>query len=101
MYSLISTRIILSGSPNKISASDLAKNVLPTPVEPKKINDPIGLFASLIPTRFLLIALEIDEIASCWPITFTDNVSSIFNNLADSLSSNLVIGTPFILEIIS
>ena len=60
----MSTRMILSGSPNKVSANVFAKNVLPTPVEPKKINEPIGLFASLIPTRFLLIAFEIEEIAS-------------------------------------
>jgi hypothetical protein len=35
--------MILSLSPNKTCANVLAKCVLPTPVEPRKTNEPIGL----------------------------------------------------------
>ena len=76
----MSTRMILFGSPNNISAIDFAKNVLPTPVEPIKINEPIGLFASLIPTRFLLIDFDIVAIASSCPITLDESVSSMFKS---------------------
>jgi len=39
------------------SAKALATSVLPTPVGPRKINEPIGLFGSLIPLLLLIIAL--------------------------------------------
>ena len=68
-YSDISIRMRLSGLPKISFANCFAKNVLPTPVEPKKINEPIGLFGSLIPILFLRIAFVIFKTASSWPIT--------------------------------
>ena len=63
-YSDMSTRITESSLPKTSSANFLAKCVLPTPVGPKNINEPIGFLLSLIPTLFLLIDLETFSTAS-------------------------------------
>ena len=42
MYSDMSRRTIAASSSNRNSASALASSVLPTPVGPRKMNDPIG-----------------------------------------------------------
>ena len=53
MYSLMST-LIKESAPLKSSEDSIFANcVFPTPVCPKKINDPIGLLGSLIPALFL------------------------------------------------
>ena len=49
MYSLISILTMLFSLSNKASARALASSVLPTPVGPRNINDPIGLLGSWIP----------------------------------------------------
>ena len=64
MYSLISTLIREDSVPNIASAKVLLSSVLPTPVGPKKRNEPIGLFGSLSPTLPLLIAFDTATIAS-------------------------------------
>ena len=56
MYSLISSRIMFCSSSNKASAKAFASSVLPTPVGPKKKNEPIGLVGSLIPAFERIIA---------------------------------------------
>jgi len=57
MYSDISILIKESVPSNNVLANTFANCVLPTPVGPKKIKEPIGLSGSLSPARFLLIAL--------------------------------------------
>ena len=68
MYSLIS--ILISESLLlKISWPKLFANwVFPTPVCPRNIKDPIGLFGSFNPVWFLWIALTTTSIASSWPM---------------------------------
>src|ERR671937_820042 len=51
MYSDMSTWIIASSSPNRNSASVRASSVFPTPDGPRKMNEPVGRFGSLIPAR--------------------------------------------------
>ena len=64
MYSDISTLIRASSLSKSSLAKTLANSVLPTPVGPKNINDPIGFFGSFNPTLVLLIALTNLSIAS-------------------------------------
>ena len=58
MYSLMSILISASSLPNMNSASALASSVLPTPVGPRKMKEPIGRFGSLSPARARRTALE-------------------------------------------
>src|SRR6185369_7623963 len=51
MYSLMSILIMAFSSSNKNSASARDNSVLPTPVGPKKRNEPIGRFGSCKPAR--------------------------------------------------
>src|SRR5438874_1185710 len=51
MYSDMSIWIIASSSPKRNSASVRASSVLPTPDGPRKMNEPVGRFGSLIPAR--------------------------------------------------
>jgi len=69
MYSDISTLIIASSFPNRLSASAFESSVLPTPVGPKNRNEPIGLLGSFSPTLPLRIAFATAVTASSWPIT--------------------------------
>jgi len=57
MYSLMSMRTIACSSSNRNSASARAVSVLPTPVGPRKIKDPMGFFGSLRPARERRMAL--------------------------------------------
>ena len=69
MYSLMSIWISASSSPNMNSASALASSVLPTPVGPAKMKQPVGRLGSFSPLRLRRTALEIDLIASSWLMT--------------------------------
>src|ERR687886_50857 len=51
MYSDMSTWIIASSSPNRNSASVRASSVFPTPDGPRKMNEPVGRFGSLMPAH--------------------------------------------------
>ena len=51
MYSLMSMRTMFSSVSKSASASVLASSVLPTPVGPRKMNEPIGRRGSLMPER--------------------------------------------------
>ena len=57
MNSDMSILIRCSSEPNMNSASALASSVLPTPVGPRKMNEPIGRFGFLIPARARRTAL--------------------------------------------
>ena len=56
MYSLMSSAISASSSPNRNSASVLDSSVLPTPDGPAKMNEPPGRFGSFRPARVRRIA---------------------------------------------
>ena len=64
MYSDISILIMFFSVSKRASESAFASSVLPTPVGPIKINEPIGLFSSLRPARALSIASETATTAS-------------------------------------
>src|SRR2546422_4823452 len=61
MYSDISTRIRALASANRKRASARASSVLPTPVGPQKMNEPIGRLGSFKPARLRRMAREIDR----------------------------------------
>ena len=94
MYSLISRRIIAFSSSNKNSASARLNSVFPTPVGPRKINEPIGLFSSCNPARARRTAFETARIAECWPMTRSCKRSSIFTNFSRSPSFKRETGIP-------
>ena len=64
MYSDMSMRIMLFSSPKSASARALHSSVLPTPVGPRKMNEPMGRFGSFRPARARRIARETDLTAS-------------------------------------
>ena len=53
------------------SANVRANSVLPTPVGPKKINDPIGRLGYFNPARARLMALETAVTAYDWPMIWS------------------------------
>ena len=80
-------------SSNNSSAKDLATSVLPTPVGPKNMKDPIGRLGSLIPARALIIASLTSFKALSCPFTLRFKFSSKFNNFSLSPPTNLETGT--------
>ena len=90
----MSMRIIASSLPNTASASALLSSVLPTPVGPRKRNDPTGRFGSLTPTRPRRMARATARTASSCPTTRACSVSSSVKSRALSLSLSLVTGMP-------
>src|SRR5579863_9061761 len=69
MYSLMSSRIIERSSSKSSSASARASSVFPTPVGPRKMNEPMGRFGSASPARPRRTALATAVMASCCPMT--------------------------------
>ena len=69
MYSDMSIWMSASESPNMNSASVRARKVLPTPVGPRKTNEPIGRFGSFRSARERRRALLMAVTASSWPMT--------------------------------
>ena len=98
MNSDISRRSICFSLSNTYSAKALESSVLPTPVGPKKRNEPKGLFGSCNPALEILIAFETFSIASFWPITRFCSKDSIFNNLLFSLPESFSRGMPVHLD---
>ena len=84
MYSDISIWIMESLSPNICFASILANKVLPTPVGPRNMNDPIGRLGSFKSARERLNALAITSVAFSCPIT---SALSSFSKLSNFLLS--------------
>ena len=64
IYSDISSRSMAFSSPNIACASALHSSVLPTPVGPRKMNEPTGRLGSLSPTLPRRIALAMALTAS-------------------------------------
>ena len=79
---------------NRNSASAFASSVFPTPVVPRKINEPIGRFVSCSPARLRRIALETAAIASSWPTTRLWSSASRLSSFSLSLCSILLTGIP-------
>ncbi len=69
MYSDMSSRTIAFSSSNRNSARARAVSVLPTPVGPRKMNDPVGRFGSCSPARARRTAFATAARASGWPTT--------------------------------
>src|SRR5439155_1279390 len=84
MNSLMSILMSASSLPNMNSASAFASSVFPTPVGPRKMNDPIGRLGSFRPARARRTALEMISIASCWPMTRWWIDSSMWSSRSDS-----------------
>ena len=81
-------------SSNKNSANAFAVSVLPTPVGPRKIKEPIGRFGSCNPARERRTALATACKPSSCPITRLRRFSSIATSFCISPSSILETGTP-------
>ena len=75
-YSLMSMRTMFSSVSNSAAARARASSVLPTPVGPRKMNDPIGRRGSLMPERARMMASATSCTASSWPITRSWRISS-------------------------
>ena len=101
MYSDMSIWIIASSSPNRNSASVRASSVFPTPDGPRKMNEPVGRFGSLIPARARRIAFETAMIAASWPMTRLCSSSSMRTSRCDSASVSLKTGMPVHIETMS
>ena len=101
MYSDMSTWIIASSSPNRNSASVRASSVLPTPEGPRKMNEPVGRFGSLMPARARRIDLDTATIATSWPMTRLCSSSSMRMSFCDSASVSLKTGMPVHIETMS
>ena len=93
-YSLISIRVIIDSSSKRNSANAFASSVLPTPVVPRKIKEPIGRLGSCNPARLRRTASATASIASSCPITRWWSSSSRCNNLSFSLCIILLTGMP-------
>ena len=92
IYSDISTRINAFSEPNIASASALESSVFPTPVGPKKRNEPIGRFGSCSPTRPRFIVWATAFTASSCPITRLCRMLSSFNSRSLSFCVNFLTG---------
>ena len=92
-------RIKASSESNKNSDNVFANSVLPTPVGPKKIKDPIGRLGSLKPARVLCIVLVNFSTALSCPTTRCFNVSAICSNRWLSSSAIRLTGIPVIMDI--
>ena len=98
IYSLISMRTIVSSESNNSLANTLANWVLPTPVCPKNINDPIGLLGSFSPVRLRLIALTTFSTASSCPMIFDFIMAESSASLFISVCAIRLTGIPLIIE---
>ena len=94
MYSDMSIRTIACSSSNRNSASARASSVLPTPVGPRKRNEPIGRFGSWSPARARRTAFDTAATASSWPITRWWSRSSMWRSFSTSPSSSFETGMP-------
>ena len=84
MYSDMSSRTIARSSSNRNSASARAVSVLPTPVGPRKMNEPVGRLGSCSPARLRRTALATAATASRWPTTRWPSSSSSLSSRSRS-----------------
>ncbi|MNT54199.1 hypothetical protein D3C72_1913390 [compost metagenome] len=94
MNSLMSSRTIAVSSSNRNWASDLVSSVLPTPVGPRNMNEPIGRLGSCRPARERRTALATAATASLCPITRAPSEDSICSSFSRSPSSIRSTGMP-------
>ena len=94
MYSDMSMRTSALSSSNRNAASALVSSVLPTPVGPRNMNDPIGRFGSCSPARARRTAVDTACTASRWPTTRRTISSSILRSFSRWPSSILSTGMP-------
>ncbi len=94
MYSLMSTRINAEESAKRNFASARANSVLPTPVGPQKMNEPIGRFGSLSPARDRRIDRANALMASSCATTDPCSSSSMRRSRVVSASWSRVTGIP-------
>jgi len=92
---------MFSSLSNNERAKVFASSVLPTPVGPRNINEPIGLFSSLSPALARITAFATAVTASFWPITLSWSSSSSLSSFSLSPSTSLVTGIPVHLDTIS
>src|SRR5437588_615966 len=93
-YSDMSMRTIACSSSNRNSASARASSVLPTPVGPRKMNEPTGRLGSARPEREGRTALATASTASSWPTTRRCRFSSIRSSFWISPSISRETGMP-------
>ena len=98
MYSDMSIWMSESASPNMNSASVRARKVLPTPVGPRKMNEPIGRRGSFRSARERRSALLMAVTASSWPMTDFFSSPSMARSLRVSFWSMRASGMPVHLE---
>ena len=94
MYSLMSMRIINFSSSKRNSAKARASSVLPTPVGPRKMKEPIGRLVSERPARLRRTAFDTRCRAPSWPTTRCRSRSSMWTSFCASPSSNRPTGMP-------
>ncbi|MNO87134.1 hypothetical protein D3C76_785500 [compost metagenome] len=94
MNSDMSIRTMASSVSNRNSASALHSSVLPTPVGPRNMNEPLGRLGSDSPARERRTALATATTASSWPITRWCSRLSIFSSFSRSPSSIFETGMP-------
>src|ERR671933_485919 len=73
-YSDMSSRTIARSSSNMNAASARASSVLPTPVGPRKTNEPIGRFGSCSPVRARRDRLVLPDDALVQPLLHVDQL---------------------------
>ena len=90
----MSIRIIARSSSNRNSASDLASSVLPTPVGPRKRNEPVGRSGAEMPARERRTASDTARTAGRWPISRSPSRSSMLSSFSVSPCSSRPTGMP-------
>ena len=91
-------RMRASALPNMNFASSFASSVLPTPVGPRNMNVPIGLFGLCRPTRLRCIALVSFSMALSCAITLLVSSARIPLRRVHSSCCMRCIGTPEIID---
>src|SRR5206468_3056989 len=87
MYSDMSSCTSASSSPNRNSASAFDSSVLPTPLGPRKMNEPLGRFGSFRPARVLLeeLALVVAQARGLLEVLLVDGRLLLHPDLGDLL----------------
>src|SRR5437762_1159754 len=94
MYSDMSRRTSACSESKRNSASARASSVFPTPVGPRKMNEPIGRFGSLMPARARSTALATAVTASSCPTTRLWRCSARWTSFSRSPSTSRETGIP-------
>ncbi|MPM87977.1 hypothetical protein SDC9_135078 [bioreactor metagenome] len=90
----MSMRTMLSSESKSDSARALASSVLPTPVGPRKMKEPIGRFGSFMPERARSTASATRLTASSCPTTRSCSTASRWSSFSRSPSMSRVTGMP-------